>query len=553
MPAGPSFVWWVTSEVEKVRPDDPPPSKSENSVHIFAARNEFEPFQIVLRAERQDVRNVDIAASDLKGPGGALISKQNITVYFEPFIKVETPSSVEGNAGEWPDPLIPQVDRYYGERRNAFPFNLTAGRNQPIWCEVYVPPSARSGDYAGQVAVSVDGKAGISIPLSLTVWNFALPATSSFTTSFGLNGVSAVRQHKGRYTNDRDLYALAFVYRKAALWHRLSIHGGSMAPPQLQRRSGRLQVDWTAYDAETAPFLDGSVFSAGDPLAGARATSVDLRDAKGLANDRERTQYYQAFADHFRRKGWFDRLFFYLWDEPKPPDSTELLLRGNLIHTADAQLHNLLTTSFRSSWSRVTNIWVPLINCFESRPGFPDYCQLMVERDAYSAEIARGKQLWWYQSCSSHGCASPGGEYFRGWPSYMIDYQVVANRIMPWLAWKYGIRGELYYNLNEAYVHKGDPWTSVYLFGGNGDGTLVYPGRPDKVGGKNDIPIESIRLKLIREGLEDYEYLTMLQRKVGYWRTAEIVDSFVRGLYDYDQDPHQLYAARRRAGEELSR
>jgi hypothetical protein len=38
----------------------------------------------------------------------------------------------------------------------------------------------------------------------------------------------------------------------------------------------------------------------------------------------------------------------------------------------------------------------------------------------------------------------------------------------------------------------------------NGDGMLIYPG-------KNG-PLPSIRLKMIRDGLEDYEYLTLLKK-----------------------------------------
>ena len=97
----------------------------------------------------------------------------------------------------------------------------------------------------------------------------------------------------------------------------------------------------------------------------------------------------------------------------------------------------------------------------------------MASRSEYEQEIARGADLWWYQSCGSHGCNIIGGEYYRGWPSYMIDAGGIANRIMPWIAWKYDIRGELYYNIDEMYSRGKDAWNDVYLFGGNGDGTLV--------------------------------------------------------------------------------
>jgi Domain of unknown function (DUF4091) len=146
-----------------------------------------------------------------------------------------------------------------------------------------------------------------------------------------------------------------------------------------------------------------------------------------------------------------------------------------------------------------------------------------------------------------------GGDYFHGWPSYMIDVDAVANRIMQWLTWKYDVKGELYYAMNESYSHPEDAWTHIWLFGGNGDGTLFYPGRPRTIGGTSDIPIESIRLKLIRDGLEDYEYLALLSKNEGREGAAKYVDRLVTNAHTYDRDPAMLYNVRREIGERLSK
>jgi hypothetical protein len=176
----------------------------------------------------------------------------------------------------------------------------------------------------------------------------------------------------------------------------------------------------------------------------------------------------------------------------------------------------------------------------------------MAERSAYDDDLEGGKALWWYQSCASHGCYVVGGKYFSGWPSYMIDVYPVANRIMQWVTWKMGVQGELYFSMNEAYGKAGRPWEDVNRFGGNGDGTLFYPGRPDRIGGRSHIPVESIRLKLIREGLEDYEYLHLLDSVGESAFAKDIVNEIVRKTYDHEHDPDKLYAARRRMAEKLS-
>jgi hypothetical protein len=121
---------------------------------------------------------------------------------------------------------------------------------------------------------------------------------------------------------------------------------------------------------------------------------------------------------------------------------------------------------------------------------------------------------------------------------------------MEWLTWKYQIGGELYFSTNEAFRQK-DAWKDVYLFGGNGDGTLFYPGRPDVIGGTTHIPVESIRLKLVREGLEDYEYLALLSKLGGSKAATDAVNSFVRHTFDFDSSPEKLYAARKTLAEEI--
>ena len=201
----------------------------------------------------------------------------------------------------------------------------------------------------------------------------------------------------------------------------------------------------------------------------------------------------------------------------------------------------------------MVQIWVPLVNCLERKPGFADFCEETPPIDAYTRQTQPGKSLWFYQSCASHGCNIVGGEYFAGWPSYMIDMPGAANRVMQWLAWKFRIEGELYYSMNEAYGQNNDPWVNVRLFGGNGDGTLFYPGRPDRIGGRTDIPIESIRLKLIREGMEDYEYLALLARLDGRQAADRYADRIVKKPYLWESRPEVFLKVRQDLGEALDR
>jgi hypothetical protein len=82
---------------------------------------------------------------------------------------------------------------------------------------------------------------------------------------------------------------------------------------------------------------------------------------------------------------------------------------------------------------------------------------------------------------------------------------------------------------------------------------LFYPGRPDRIGGKSDIPIESIRLKLIREGMEDYEYLALLARLDGRQAADRFADRIVQKSYLWESRPEVFLQVRKELGESLDR
>jgi len=548
-----SFEWWTTDALDKVKPLDAIPDMPSKLAELYAGRNEFEPFQIVLRGHGKELPDIDVDVSDLRTQDGSEISKRNVAVYFESYMNVTVPSSVEGAIGLWPDALIPRVDRFAGEKRNAFPFPIRPGHNQPIWIEVFVPETARPGKYSGTVQILAGGKTQASVPVHLTVWSFTLPVTSTLKSSFGFNGVAALKQHRGRYTDDEDLQSLTRAYAQDALQHRLTLHGGSMQYPKFSYRGAKMQLDWRDYDDEMTPFMNGTSIPESEPLHGARATSAEIRMPNAFENDEIARSYWTEWTKHFQQKGWADRLFLYLWDEPKPGDLPAVLKKGRVAMQSEPRPRALLTTPFTPMLADVVQIWVPLVNCLEAKPGFADFCAEAPPLDAYSQPSQKGKSLWFYQSCASHGCNIIGGSYFTGWPNYIIDVPGTANRVMQWIGWKYRVEGELYFSMDESWGAQKDPWSNVRLFGGNGDGTLFYPGRTDRIGGRTDIPIESIRLKLIREGMEDYEYLALLARLEGRKAADDFAGRIVRKPWQWESRRDVFLNIRRQLGEELDR
>jgi hypothetical protein len=161
------------------------------------------------------------------------------------------------------------------------------------------------------------------------------------------------------------------------------------------------------------------------------------------------------------------------------------------------------------------------------------------------------KQFWIYHACLDQGCGPGSAEdpVFSGWPSYMIDATAVQNRATEWFAFQWDAKGELYYDIDGILK---TAWTDQWGYGGNGDGTLYYPGFATTarlgqpvIGGRHDIPIESIRLKLIREGIEDYEYLHILSViGEGAFAKATAAALFPQPKLSSATTPEALYQAR---------
>jgi hypothetical protein len=167
-------------------------------------------------------------------------------------------------------------------------------------------------------------------------------------------------------------------------------------------------------------------------------------------------------------------------------------------------------------YTRYIDIWTVPNKLMHGRANysFPYKTNL---RGTYDSIITPGKELWWYHACGNHGCSGSEADF----PSPMADLPAIYSRAFQWLTYKYqiGYRAQgpgttLYFEMVYAYQFPAnDPWKNIYYFSGNGDGTYFYPGRPDKIGGTTHIPISSIRMKMLREGIEDYEYLVLVEAK----------------------------------------
>jgi Glycoside hydrolase 123, catalytic domain len=514
----------VASGLDKLRPGDSIPRARE--ISLVAARGECESAQIAVRPAAP-LAALSAAAAPLAGPARVPVALHRVAT-----LSLPRGSGPEGAPGEWPDPLVPVKDAFFGEARRAFPVEVPARRLQAIWVEVCVPAEAPAGEYRGEVRLRDGERALANVPVLLRVWPFALPATGTFTAAFGLPTRVGTRM-----LGNPDDPELARALAASLQRHRISPYTHSADPPDGTCTARRCELDWTRFDGEVGPVLDGTL------VPGVKGTFAEVRIAAKVWDGPEAdlAATLRAWKRHFDARGWSDRLWLYTLDEPRPEQFPELRRRARLAREAGIRVFATIVPD--PALAGAVDAFAP---------------NLVLVRDR--AQRKDGVSFS-YASCMSHGCDEiPASgrtretmlREFRGWPGYVIDRPGAAARAVPWLGWRRGLDGELYYDVLHAWI-AGDPWKDVRAFAGNGDGTLLYPGRPAELGGTHGFPVESIRLKIIRDALEDLELLRMAEAAglgpLARTTAAKLVPS-ARG---FERDPRRWLEARAALGDALAR
>ena len=120
--------------------------------------------------------------------------------------------------------------------------------------------------------------------------------------------------------------------------------------------------------------------------------------------------------------------------------------------------------------------------------------------------------------------------------------------------WKYRLRGLAYYSFNDWGTN---PWTNPNPNGQNGELAMLYPPSENNAniayGANGHRFVPSIRLELLRDGLEDYEYFYLLnggtQPQPNLANPADaVVDKIIGGVQTYNRSGEMMYNLRRLVG-----
>ncbi len=433
----------------------PGDSRGRAALSVQLAQNEYESAQLVVTPLWTNLKNLRVHTTALEQQQGAgIIPAEQIAVHRVGYVEIGTPEynfTVE-KLGHYPDPLLPNA-----------PMDLPAEQNaQPFFITVRTFADTPSGVYSGAVIVEADNAAPVTVPIEAHVWGFTLPEETTLKTSFWINEahIRAFYGYDGRVHEDvrRRYYDLHLEHRIGPI-KALPLGGGD-------------QIEDLAYVLDNGQ----NNFFVHLPV---------MTEAEEREVFKEKLLATRALI---QERGWDDKALFYTRDEVAVmarrliPQVVDV---NNWVKDVLPEWPRLQTSAPEQSLVGAVDIWCPTIDHFDPA---------LLER-----RMAEGDRLWFYT--------------VWGRPGIMIEFPSTDYRIMFWQCWKYGAEGFLYWGTTHwGYNLKGEerwpnrPWiTYNEQPGHNGCGYMIYPG-PDGE------PYASVRLALVRDGIEDYEYFNLLRQ-----------------------------------------
>ena len=518
------------------------PAGSNLAVKLAAARNEWESFQVLLRSDSA-VKAVRIEPGDLKGPGGAVLTAETARLFRQHLMHVEVGTyRHKPFTPDWyPDGLIPARHpltgaALHGGRLAAEPFDLPAEQTHGFWVDLYVPAGAKPGRYAGTYRLRAEGRPAVEVPVELTVWDFELPATPTLKTSFGspagrMRSYYARRAKDGKEPDVADWPAVETQCAELLARHRLNATPPSGTLNPVEQKDGTFRIPPERV-RQLAEFIDRYHVNA---LMTPHPRSAVSDPDKQRDRLRAWLSAFDRAAAELKRPGVV--FYTYLKDEPNDKAAYEYVQKwGRAVREAKSVVKVLVveqTWTQDAAWGDLygaVDVWCPLFSLFKP--------------DSAASRQALGETVWTYTALCQ----------LDKTPWWHIDWPLQNYRVPAWIAWRYRIRGLLYWGWLSYWNQVDDPWTDpkTYCPGSgtnklvfNGEGTLVYPGR---AAGYDGIA-PSLRLKALRDGIEDYEYLAILERQGQSSAAEKIVLPVAASWFQWSDDPAAWSAARTQLAE----
>lgn len=363
-----------------------------------------------------------------------------LSVYEMLQVKTTKPSYLGAPLGQHYDPLQPTIQFCPGKL---------------YWLDLAVPSFANAGKYSFKL---------YGLAVDVTVWKMVMPAAPTLPIYMELTG-DQVRKAEGAVDHVSTQGPITQAYSALYRAHRVEpIKQDVLVSPALS--GTKLALDqWSEFEASFRQLV------LKDPIA----PPMVLRWIPDKRPDETTVRAIEAAiqAGDIPRGAWA-----YLWDEQELNAGVkdEGAARARLIRQWAPSLQIMATWRYDSALAPLIDHFSPVLDWWTTpHPG-----------------------MWTYTSCMAQGDCSVGGKAPSGTPMMVLDAPSVNFRAFPLVSWASGAERALYYTGTKMVT---TAFTDQFNEGGNGDGTLVYPG-----------VVAGIRMKELRQGSFDVEYAAMAKR-----------------------------------------
>lgn len=537
---------WTTPATVRVFKNAAVPANLDGGLRVYAAGNESEPFQLVVRPAASGPVTLSI------GSFGAGITSELAQVKYVPVTNV---SDNLGRTGDYPDPLWPL----------ALPATVTlaAGENTAFWFTLRVPPGTAAGDYTTSVQVG-----GVTVPVQLHVFGFDVPGPLHLRSEMTVDYGSIMSAYS--VTN---YFPQVEIVNRFMAEHRLTpsiptwpggLTGYGGAPLVSYDCNGHLSDPdgvW-GFEVPAAKYLGGVGFNNGNGFPSFRAAqsgspspSEDQRPlnfcgkargagdwvpgSAGTPYNLEWKKYVTGLRNYLAGLGYLDQAYWIVGNEPQnQADYDAIAWYAQLLKSAAPDFALAVSEEPRPEiFANPTypgakiDLWMAYQNNFDP--------QVSWDRDAN-----HGEATWTY---FLSGTRTPR------FNPITLDHPGTDARVAGWFAWKYRLRGIEHYSMNDWGANR---WLFPWTDGQNGGTFLLYPPSTSNVpipfGSNGNRLVSSIRLELLRDGFEDYEYLYALaggSPQAGVSNAADaLADRVVGGLTAHNRNAEYYHELRRQIG-----
>ncbi|MDI6827712.1 MAG: DUF6067 family protein, partial [Armatimonadota bacterium] len=515
MPAKSMLKVWAADPLIKILPDTPA-SEYPAVLKVEAVRNEYESAQLVVTPDK-DIKNLTVKICRLSGPSKVI---PRVEAHFIGYAHID-----KGTPETPPEYLITQAPADIPDvLLEAKSISAKASRNQPIWFTVYVPKNCEAGVYKGEVTVEADSITA-NVPIEIKVYPITLPDERTLYLTNWFSPGNIAKFH-GLEMWSEPYWKMLEAYARCMAEHRQNVVITPIMDLIIVRydSSGNRTLDFSRFDRWVELFKKAGVigiiegghlggrseweatdFNASLPMTYNADGSIKPNPQIKTTSEEERqflSWFMPALQKHLEEKGWIDIYVQHLADEPIPANAESYKKLASWVREFAPKLR-IIDACMANEIAGAIDIWVPLPQHFESHTKF------------FRERQALGEEVWFYT------CLTPKGKYMNR----LLDFQLIRTRLLHWLNFKYCLTGYLHWGFN---FWRGDPytdWQSDWL--PPGDSHIVYPGKRG--------PLSSIRLEALRDGVEDYELLKLLEKRHPR-KARQICNSVVRTMTDYTLD-----------------